>query len=161
MLDPPRGVSPVRLGMTFDEAVDAVTRAFGRPRAREGLISVSLDHVGFQVLLEKRNRVTALELWWPGEGRTSSTRVLLDGDDVFTTPARTLMRRAAARGWTVDDADPEQVCMPGVSLGFTRSTSQEVPRERGGLPVCFTSVLVADEHYYDFLYKDRDPVRDR
>ncbi|MFE4256575.1 hypothetical protein ACFRU3_45630 [Streptomyces sp. NPDC056910] len=30
--------------------------------------------------------VTAIELWWPGEGRVSSTRVLLDEDEVFTTP---------------------------------------------------------------------------
>lgn len=150
VLDPPHGVAPVRLGMTYAEALAAVTRTFGAPRtAREGLISTSLDGIGFQVLLEKRDRVTAVELWWPGEGRTSSTRVLLDGDDVFTVPARDVLRRAAARGWTVEDPDEEYTSIPGVTLGFTRMTSQEVPRERDGLPVCFTSVLVADERYYD------------
>ncbi len=33
-------------------------------------------------------------------------------------------------------------------------TSQEVPRIRGGLPVCVTSALVGGEHYYDFLPQD-------
>ncbi|MFF4157421.1 hypothetical protein [Streptomyces sp. NPDC001678] len=149
VLDPPHGVAPIRLGMTYDEALAAVTEAFGAPRqAREGLIAADLDGIGFQVLLEKRDRVTAVELWWPGEVRVSSTRVLLDGDDVFTTPARDILRRAAARGWTVDDSEDEYPCVTGVSLGFTRMTSQEVPRDRDGLPLCSTSVLVADEDYY-------------
>lgn len=152
VLDPPHGVAPVRLGMTYDEALAAVTEAFGPPRrAREGLIAVDLDGIGFQVLLEKRDRVTAVELWWPGEGRTSSTRVLLDGDDVFTTPARDILRRAASRGRPAEDPGEEYSRIPGVSLGFTRMTSQEVPRERDGMPVCFTSVLVADERYFDGL----------
>ncbi|MCX4986580.1 hypothetical protein [Streptomyces sp. NBC_00572] len=37
--------------------------------------------------------------------------------------------------------------MPGVTLAFTRDTSQEVTRDEDGLPVSFTSVLVADEKY--------------
>ncbi|MFD4647970.1 hypothetical protein [Streptomyces sp. NPDC058441] len=37
--------------------------------------------------------VTAIELWWPGAGRVSSTRVLLDEDEVFTTsPPRSSSR---------------------------------------------------------------------
>lgn len=78
VLDPPHGAAPILLGMTFDEA-----------------------------LAEDGTRITAIELWSPGEGRTSTTRVLLDGDEVFTTPAAALFHRATERGWTVDTSQPE------------------------------------------------------
>jgi hypothetical protein len=150
-LDPPRGVAPLRLGMTLDEAV-AAGRGWGEPRVAgrrsSARVSWSVDGVGVQALLESSPTVTAVELWWPGEGRTSGTRVLLDGDDVFATPAQDLFRRAAARGWTVDTSAPEYPVIPGVSLGFTRQTSQEVPRDAGGLPSYVTSVLVGGRDYY-------------
>jgi hypothetical protein len=50
----------------------------------------------------------------------------------------------------VDRTEPEYPFIPGVSPGFTRQTSQEVPRTREGLPVHVTSVLVGGEHHYDF-----------
>ncbi|WSQ12331.1 hypothetical protein OG604_33755 [Streptomyces sp. NBC_01231] len=93
--------------------------------------------------MEGGAQITAIELWWPGEGRTSSTRVLLEGDEVFSTPAYDLFRRAAERGWTVDTSQPEYPVIPGVSLAFTRQTSQEVGRDADGLPRYVTSVLVA------------------
>ncbi|MEU9478035.1 hypothetical protein [Streptomyces sp. NPDC048191] len=153
VLDPPRGVAPIHLGMTLDEALAAVPdwgepRVLQRPRRNSAKASWTLDHVGVQVLAEGGTRVTAIELWWPGEGRTSSTRVLLDGDEVFTTPAARLFQRAAERGWTVDTAHPEHPVVPGVSLGFTRQTSQEVERDAAGLPKYVTSVLVAGKDYY-------------
>ncbi|MFE0178943.1 hypothetical protein ACFWZ2_42225 [Streptomyces sp. NPDC059002] len=153
VLDPPRGVAPVRFGMTLDEAVAAVS-GWGQPRVigpyshmPSITVSIDLDRVGFQALLERDERVTAVELWWPGEGRVSTTRVLLEGDDVFTTPADEILERAAVRGWTVDASNPERPFIPGVTLAFTRETSQEVPRDRHGLPTYFTSVLVGDENY--------------
>ncbi|MFI8422092.1 hypothetical protein [Streptomyces sp. NPDC085479] len=51
-LEPPHAAGPVRLG------------------------------IGVEVHLEEDDRVTAVEFWWPGEGRTSTTRVLLGGRDV-------------------------------------------------------------------------------
>ncbi|NBM16757.1 hypothetical protein [Streptomyces sp. GC420] len=160
VLDPPRGVKPVLLGMTLDEAVAAVS-PWGAPevltrRTRRSVkVSASCDGVGFQALLEDGEQVTAIELWWPGEGKETSTRVLLNGDDVFRTPAEDILRRAAERGWRVDDSQPENPVIPRVSLGFTRQTSQEVPRGSDGLPVCFTSVLVGGEDYYDYRYENR------
>ncbi|MER6251845.1 hypothetical protein ABT224_10790 [Streptomyces sp. NPDC001584] len=50
----------------------------------------------------------------------------------------------------MDAEDPENIVVPGVSLGFTRQTSQEVPRDGQGLPISFTSVLVAGKSCYDF-----------
>jgi hypothetical protein len=160
VLDPPRGVAPVRLGMTLDEAVAAVS-PWGDPKVRTRRnrilvnISTSCEGVGVEVLLEKENLVTAIELWWPGEGRESSTRVLLKGDDVFQTPAEEILRRATARGWTVDESQIEYPVIPGVSLGFTRMTSQEVPRDSNDIPLHFTSVLVGGENYFDSRYANR------
>lgn len=91
-------------------------------------------------------------MWWPGESRQSTTRVLLDGHDVFATPADTVLAELREHGWTVDAEDPENVVVPGVSPGLTRQTSQEVPRDGQGLPVSFTSVLVAGKGYYDFRH---------
>lgn len=161
VLDPPRGVAPVLLGATLDEALTAVPGEWGEPRMlrRPGRntarASWNLDHVGVEALAEGGARITAVELWWPGEGRTSGTRVLLEGDDVFTTPAEDLFRRAAARGWTVDTSQPEYPVIPGVSLGFTRQTSQEAERDTDGLPTYVTSVLVAGRDYYDYRYQKR------
>lgn len=162
VLDPPRGVAPILLGMTRDEVLAAAPEAWGEPRVLQrpgrnsAKVSWTLDHVGVQALLEgDGTQVTAVELWWPGEGRTSATRVLLEKDEVFTTPAAELFRRAAERGWTVDTSRPEYPVIPGVSLGFTRQTSQEVERDRDGLPAYVTSVLVGGEDYYDYLQSTR------
>ncbi|MEU3480447.1 hypothetical protein ACI2LO_06985 [Streptomyces sp. NPDC033754] len=154
-LEPPHGVRPVRLGMTLDEAVAAATtwdepRVRTRRGSRRGSLSTSCEGVGVEVLLEEEDTVTAVELWWPGEGKASPTRVLLNGQDVFRTPAVDVLGLLGEQGWRVHDAGGEDPFVAGLSLGFTRRTSQEVPREPGGLPVCFTSVLVGGESYYDF-----------
>ncbi|MGW1469160.1 hypothetical protein ACWCPT_33035 [Streptomyces sp. NPDC002308] len=162
VLDPPRGVAPILLGMTLDEVLAAVPGAWGepevlrRPGRNSATVSWTLDHVGVHALLEGNGtHVTAAELWWPGEGRTSGTRVLLEKDEVFTTPAAELFQHAAGRGWTVDTARPEYPVIPGVSLGFTRQTSQAVERDADGLPAYVTSVLVGGENYYDYLQDAR------
>ncbi|MEU3604033.1 hypothetical protein AB0E83_00980 [Streptomyces sp. NPDC035033] len=149
-LEPPHGAGPVRLGMSFDEAVAAVVpwgepRTRVRPGTRRGGVSTACAGIGVQVHLEEDDRVTAVEFWRPGEGRTSAARVLLGGRDVFTTPADELLA-----GFDVHDGDGEDPFVPGLSLGFTRRTSQEVPRRPDGLPVHFTSVLVGGADYYDF-----------
>ncbi|MFH9613875.1 hypothetical protein [Streptomyces pratensis] len=155
ILNPPHHAGPVHLGMTPDEALAAVA-SWGTPRVLPAdgrppkKIFTAYQEIKVNILLEGSGKaVTAVELWWPGEDRSTDVRVVLDGDDVFTTPAEDLFRRAEERGWTVDLSDPEYPFIPGVSLGFTRQTSQEVPRTSGGLPLYVTSVLVGGEHYYD------------
>ncbi|MFG2977992.1 hypothetical protein ACGFYY_33980 [Streptomyces sp. NPDC048331] len=155
LLTPPVAAGPVRLGSTYEEVLVAV-RPWGEPRVlgptsrRARRLMCDADGVGCTVFFDARDRVTAVELWWPGEGRRSTTRVLLEGCEVFTSPADGVLAGLRGRGWTVDAADPQEVVVPGVSLGFTRRTSQEVPRDGQGLPLCFTSVLVAGPEYYDF-----------
>ena len=91
VLDPPRGVAPILLRMTLGEALAAVPdwgepRVLRRPGRNSAKASWTLDHVGVQALAEGGTQVTAIELWWPGEGRTSTTRVLLEGDEVSGGP---------------------------------------------------------------------------
>ncbi|WP_030730434.1 hypothetical protein [Streptomyces sp. NRRL S-237] len=154
LLTPP-AAGPVRLGSTYEEVLVAV-RPWGEPRVlgptsrRARRLMCDADGIGCTVLFDVSDRAAAVELWWPGEGRRSTTRVLLEGRDVFTSPAGDVLAGVRERGWTVDAADPEDVVVPGVSLGFTRRTSQEVPRDGEGLPVSFTSVLVAGPDHYDF-----------
>ncbi|MEU6159442.1 hypothetical protein [Streptomyces sp. NPDC047130] len=154
VLDPPRGVAPLRIGMTLDEALAAVA-GWAEPKVfrREDAVTVSTScgGVGVEVLLEDGRRVTAVELWAPGGGRRSDVRVLLDGDDVFTTPAERILARARERGRRIRADEPGHPLVPGVSLGFTRETSQDVPRDPSGSPIHFNAVLVAAEDYYDFL----------
>ncbi|MFF9090358.1 hypothetical protein ACF1BE_28945 [Streptomyces sp. NPDC014991] len=74
---------------------------------------------------------------------------------MFRTPAAELFRRAAARGWTVDASHPEHPVIPGVSLAFTRQTSQQVPRDAEGLPLSVTSVLVGGKDHYEYRRDNR------
>ncbi|WP_330294325.1 hypothetical protein [Streptomyces sp. NBC_00503] len=156
-LDPPNGVHPLRLGMDFDEAMTAVApwgepRVIGpRPGRPKRRAMGSFDGVGYTAFFDEDGCLNAFELWWPGEGKHTTTRVLFDGHDVFTDPAEEILQRVRERGWTVTAPDTESLVVPGVSLGFTRQTSQEVPLDADGLPLSFTSVLVAGTDYYDFL----------
>ncbi|MER5779254.1 hypothetical protein ABT144_34195 [Streptomyces sp. NPDC002039] len=155
LLTPPTAAGPVHLGSTYEEALAAL-QPWGEPRVvgptsrRARRLMGDVDGVGYTVFHDADDHVTAVELWWPGEGRGSATRVLLDEHDVFRDPAETILAGLTERGCAVDAEDPENVVVPGVSLGFTRQTSQEVPRGPHGLPVSFTSVLVAGKDYYDF-----------
>ncbi|MEU2491762.1 hypothetical protein [Streptomyces sp. NPDC007883] len=159
VLDPHRGAGPVRLGMSLDEAVAAVSPRGAHEVEHDGdgkTIRTPCGNVRVNVVLEEAGEaVTAVELWWPGEGREADVRVLLGDDDVFTTPAEELFRRAAERGWTVDTSEAEHPfrprCLPRL---HPRRTTQEVPRTAQGLPVHVTSVLVAGGHYCDFRLVD-------
>ncbi|MEU1226276.1 hypothetical protein [Streptomyces sp. NPDC005828] len=111
------------------------------------LVSAEYDGIGFQAALERDHQVTAVTAGRPDEDEDPGVQVLLDGLDGFRTPADEILAHAARKGWRVNNDDPRAPCIPGVTLAFTRDTSQEVPRDENGLPVRFTSVLVADEKY--------------
>ncbi|MFF9090357.1 hypothetical protein ACF1BE_28940 [Streptomyces sp. NPDC014991] len=79
--------------MTLEEAIAAMSgwgepRVLRRPGRDSAKVSSVLDGVGVQALLEGGRTVTAVELWWPGEGRVSGTRVLLDGTTCSAHPRR-------------------------------------------------------------------------
>jgi hypothetical protein len=154
ILDPPRGVSPVAIGMDYDEAYSAVSQ-WGvpqyrepRPRRPSGRLLLSHGTMDIVVHLERGERVEVVELW-RFEGDEADVRVLLNGLDVFRVPAEEVLNDLRSRGHEVDVSDPESPVASGVTLGFTRETAQEVPRDDAGLPLFFTSVLVGPADYYE------------
>lgn len=155
VIDPPRGVAPVRIGMSYEQALSAAAD-WGAPRVSGPYahtptvkIMVTRETLDIVVHLEDGEKVTAVELWRFESEEEFGGRVLLDGIDVFRTPARDVLRRQREMGRTVDETDPESPVLPGVTLAFTRETGKEVPVDPSdGLPLYFTSVLVADEQYY-------------
>lgn len=154
ILDPPHGVSPVAIGMEYEEALQAVSEwgvpriSEPRPRRPSARFLLSRGTMDIVVHLERGERVDAIELW-RFEGDDPDVRVLLNEVDVFRTPADEILQDQRSRGHQVEDSDPENPMVPGVTLGFTRETAQDVPRNGEGLPLYFTSVLVAPIDYYE------------
>ncbi|MFI7101457.1 hypothetical protein ACIBK8_19035 [Streptomyces sp. NPDC050161] len=153
VIDPPNGISPLQIGMTYEQALEAIS-AWGSPSvsgpyAHTSTVKLKVDHHSMDIVahLEDGKTVTAIELW-RFENDVPDVRVLLDNVDIFRTPAKEVLRQQAERGRTVDDSDPESPEIPNVTLAFTRETGQEVPRESDGLPLYFTSVLVAGADYF-------------
>ncbi|MEC4016974.1 hypothetical protein [Streptomyces sp. H27-D2] len=152
-IDPPNGVSPLQIGMGYEQALNAIsmwgTPKTSGPHAHTSTVKLRVDYHSLDIVahLEDGETLTAIELW-RFDGDEPDVRVLLDGIDLFRTPAREVLRQQAERGRRVDESDPENAVIPDVTLAFTRDTGQEVPREPDGLPLYFTSILVANEEYY-------------
>ncbi|WP_344959086.1 hypothetical protein [Actinomadura miaoliensis] len=91
--------------------------------------------------------MTAIEVW-RFHNEDADAHVLLDGVDVFRTPARVLLARLSEQGHDVQDADDEYPRVSGLTLAFTRTAGHEVPMDTDGMPLYFESVLVAAEDYY-------------
>lgn len=85
----------------------------GRPKGRA---LGSLDGVGYPAFLDEDSHLNAAELWWPGEGKTTTTWVLFDGHNVFTDRAAEILRQVRERGWTVAAEDAESLVAPGIAL---------------------------------------------
>lgn len=154
ILSPPHGVSPIVIGMEYEEALQAVSEwgvpEISGPRTRRPSVRFILSRGTMDIIvhLEKGDRVSAIE-FWRFEGDEPDLRVLLDGVDVFRSLADDILQGYRSHGYQVDDSDLENPTVPGVTLGFTRETAQDVPRDSSGLPLHFTSVLVAPADYYE------------
>src|SRR5688500_7162137 len=87
VLDPPRGVGPLRLGMTFDEARAALETLGPLQATAYGELALHLPSgLGFSVGLgvgPTRDRVNSIEIWRPYEQDTVRFR----GVDIFGRPA--------------------------------------------------------------------------
>ncbi|WP_139141008.1 hypothetical protein [Streptomyces oceani] len=154
-VNPPYGVPPLYIGMSYADTVDAAAE-FGElrvsgPFSHSPTVKVSASYKTLDVmaLLEDGERVTAIELW-RFEGCEQDIKVTCGGLDIFRTPAREFLDKKKEEGYRVDVSDPESPVIPGVTLAFTRETGQDVPLDPvDGLPLYFTSVLVSNEEYFD------------
>ncbi|MFC8200400.1 hypothetical protein ACFWBR_34405 [Streptomyces sp. NPDC060006] len=152
VLDPPHGVPPVRMGMAFEDAVEAAA-AWGEVRVsgpfdHDPTVKIQSMGDGFDVLviLKDQKTVNAVDVSC-AEEEDSDLRVLYRGLDVFRTPARQLLKMFADEGYRIDETNPEEPVVLDLTIAFSRWTSQEVPLDpEDGLPLYFTAALVSNEN---------------
>ncbi|MEV6318845.1 hypothetical protein [Streptomyces sp. NPDC051776] len=156
VIDPPRGVAPVLIGMPFEQALEA-GKTWGEPNvsgpyAHDPTVKIVFadEENEFEIVvhLEDGKTVTAVELW--RFRREDADVRVLDGDlDIFRTPAREVLDHLASQGCDLDLSDLEEPVALGLTLAFTRDTGREVPRDpQDGHTLYFESVLVGDATYY-------------
>lgn len=155
-LQPPEGVPPLLIGMSIDEARNAMA-VWGDPREerpapgevyRLRVYDAGLTRDVF-AYFEDEEKVSAIEVWKPEDSKHGTVRVLFGDIDVFSLPADEVMRALRARGIHVDETDPYYPYCPELVLGFTREGGEDVVDEESGLARYFQSVVVAPPGYYD------------
>ncbi|MFH9983360.1 hypothetical protein ACH4ND_29890 [Streptomyces sp. NPDC017179] len=148
-LAPPTGVGPLRIGMTRHAAntalyslreVSAVAESDrpGQHVFRPSGLMISIHCV--------RDMLEAIEL---GRLSTQTDRVLFQGVDVFTLPAREVVRRVSEITSIKEDPDDTgSFIAQDLLLSFWRPfAADDEPGEEQGY--YFSSVLVAQPGYYD------------
>ena len=163
VLDPPRGITGVELGVPVAEALAAAAvygevSASGQPGSASNFKAVAEGtDIMVGLLFEDDVSLTAIEVWRPWD-ENADVRVLYDGIDVFRTPALQLIEFLEERGRNiVPDESEYYYSAPDLVLGFTRIAGHEVPLDTDDEPLYFEVILVAGLGYYDeFL----DPTED-
>jgi hypothetical protein len=157
-LDPPTGITGFPFGMPSDQ-LKAAAEALGSITVRnEGSaelfrsMTVLALHPQFEIKfsLDDGKTLTAAEVWIPRLGPEEIT-VRFRGIDVFTTPARDLLRQIETTGYEINYREQLHPIVPHLSLGFTRDAGHEVPLDTDGWPLYFQAVLAGPEDYYDEL----------
>lgn len=157
-LDPPRGITGFPFGMPAGEVKEAAV-AFGQIQVQDEGSSHRFHHMKvlalhpqFEItfLIEDGKTLSAAEVWIPRPGPEDIT-VTFRGINVFTTPARELLRQIGSMGYTINSREPSGPIVPKLSLGLTREAGHEVPLDTDGEPLYFQAVLVGPESYYDRL----------
>jgi hypothetical protein len=163
-LDPPTGITGFPIGMPAEQVKEAAA-ALGRTTVRNDgsaerfrSMTVLALHPQFEVKfsLADGKTLTAAEVWIPRPGPEDIT-VTFRGINVFTTPARDLLRQIETMGYQINYPEPHHPIVPHLSLGFTREAGHEVPRDVDGEPLYFQAVLVGPENYYDRLLERLQP----
>ncbi|MBR7828280.1 hypothetical protein KDK95_18345 [Actinospica sp. MGRD01-02] len=157
-IDPPNGVAGFPFGMPMEELVAATTplghvRLEDLAQARPDLYAMLfVVRPSFTAIFacEDGYTLTAIELWAPNPDRGQDRiTVELLGIDVFNTPALELLDLLVARGYTLDDTDPDHPRFPELAIGFTRTRGHDVPLAPDGRPQYFQAVLAGPPGYYD------------
>lgn len=148
LLDPPYGISPLRLGMSSEQA-RAALRTLGplAPRAYGELALRLPGGLGFSAgfgVGPTRDRVNAIEVWRPRDHDVVRYRDV----DVFGLPAREVVDRLRRHVELVPDEDGDGYTARDLYLALWRPfAADDDPEETDGY--YFQSVLVARPGYDD------------
>ncbi|MEE6262425.1 hypothetical protein [Plantactinospora sonchi] len=148
VLDPPRSVGPITLGMSFSEAEHLLREVDGYQPPQPGkwvnagyfsyesglALSVGQDRAGF---------VEVVEVWRPSAGVV----VLFQGISLFELPADVVMKRLATVARVVIEDNGAAVVAPELLLALWRPGVPDDPEDFEGM--FFQSALVAAPGYYD------------
>jgi len=154
-LRPPDGVPPVRIGMTREQAGEALgelgaVKPFARGRRGPMGWKVSEGDLVLFVYCDEAGLVEAVELARPGlPGEPSYVQVTWQGLDVFGTPALEFLATLQERGIRVTDGNDYYPTAPDLVLGFSRAGDDYGHVAPDDMPAYFESVLVAAPGYYD------------
>jgi hypothetical protein len=156
-LQPPEGVPPLLIGMSIDEARDAMT-LWGDP---EDVSTLPGEARRLRVRNETLTRdifahindvgtVSAIEIWRPtfSERQIEKVEVLYGDIDMFASPASDVLRQLRSQGVEIDESDPFYPSCPQLTLGFNREGGSDVDEE-SGVSRFFESILVAGPGYYE------------
>jgi hypothetical protein len=151
VLEKNAGISPIRFGMTIQEASSAM-EAWGAvsltPATEHDFPRLNAQQTDYSVDIyanfEDGLRLTSIEIWRPeGPGRTT---VLFEGIDIFSHDASSVLRELAQRGYEIDDSDPFFPKIDQIALGFNRDFGDE--RDDDDYALYFANLLLAPAGYY-------------
>ncbi|WBO64852.1 hypothetical protein [Streptomyces camelliae] len=143
------GVACFRLGMSVEEARDAV-REWGLFRVVAsdpvpGQISLTHDESGLSIMLGfTKGGLSGVELF-RFRNEAADVRVLLDGLDVFRTPSADLVEQLAERGHTVEENDLGFDALPELKVFLANESSYDHPVDEEGDPLSYDYVLISGE----------------
>ncbi|QIJ63459.1 hypothetical protein [Streptomyces sp. JB150] len=151
-LVPHVGVAAFRLGMPFDDAM-AEARTWGRvehsPEGGRppGKYVVVNETYQFEFVLlfeaEDKEELTGIEVW-RFRDEAADIRFLLEGIDVFRTPADDLPEILEERGHQVVESDYGFEEVTDLGLRFANNSSFDYPVDEEGDPLYYDYVLVTD-----------------
>ncbi|WP_326715558.1 hypothetical protein OG758_47290 [Streptomyces sp. NBC_01474] len=143
------GVGPLRLGMSAQEARDAV-QAWGLLRVASsdlepGQILLKHDASGLNVMLGfTKGALSGVELFRFFD-EDADVRVLLDGLDVFRTPSVDLFELFAERGHEITENGLGFDELPELKIVLANQSSYEYPVDEDGDPLYYDYVRLADQ----------------
>lgn len=148
IIDPPRAVGPIEIGMPFAEAERALRDipgflppSLGEKRAPGFAHYESEMSIAVEPSLD--GRVRSIEVYSPSEG----VEVRFGELSVFAVPAEELIRRIGEANDLQIEGDGLRVVAPNLLLSLQRATLPEDPEDEDGR--YFESILVAAPGYYD------------
>ncbi|MHA7132598.1 hypothetical protein [Oerskovia turbata] len=147
ILDPPRAVGPLAIGMSSAEASRVLRDLPGRSKTPGGPAGGTLvqyeSGLSISFGVKRERLVDSIEVWRPER----EVRILLGALDIFGTPADEVTTALAATTRIDVENEGASVVAPDLLLALWRPFVPENPDDEDGR--YFSSVLVAAPGYYD------------